>query len=100
MPKYVVELTVLLVLAGLASGCTGEVPSVGAVQTAEAKLTLPGEATPDAPTFNPFYDGPTTSVGRREVLENPSIAEVMKAGELPAPARRGAPSAGSAGGAR
>ena len=38
----------------------------------------------DAPAaYNPFNEQPASSVGRREVMENPSIADVMQAGELP-----------------
>ncbi|MCH9808801.1 MAG: DsbA family protein [Alphaproteobacteria bacterium] len=33
--------------------------------------------------FNPFNDSPPSSYGRREVLTNPSIGEVMKVGALP-----------------
>ena len=70
-------------MVGLAGGCTGEVPTIGGVQTTAAATAVPGEATPDTPAFNPFTDGPTTTIGRREVLQNPSLAEVMKVGELP-----------------
>jgi protein-disulfide isomerase len=38
--------------------------------------------TPDAP-FDPFSERPLSSAGRREVIQNPSIAEIMQAGELP-----------------
>src|SRR5689334_21297817 len=60
----------------------GEVLTVGN-PTGEAKLAVAGEATPDTVAFNPFVEGPTTFVGKREVMANPSIAEIMKAGELP-----------------
>jgi protein-disulfide isomerase len=69
-------------IVGLAGGCTGEVPTIGGPQTTAAAVAVPGEATPDTPAFNPFTDGPTATVGR-EVLQNPSLAEVMKVGELP-----------------
>jgi protein-disulfide isomerase len=78
----VVYLLLLAVLAPLVSACTGELPTT-LQASGEAKLVMPGEATPDAAAFNPFYEGPTTSLGKREVIENPSFAEVMKAGELP-----------------
>jgi protein-disulfide isomerase len=39
-------------------------------------------ATPDAP-FDPFSDRPPSEIGRREVIANPSIEEIMKPGELP-----------------
>ena len=83
MRKYL-DLTALAVLAGLASGCSGEGPAVtGGGQPTTAALLVPGESTPDTPAFNPFFEGPATSIGGREVLENPSVAEVMKTGELP-----------------
>jgi protein-disulfide isomerase len=70
-------------MVGLAGGCTGEVPTIGGPQTTAAAIAVPGEATPDTPAFNPFTDGPTATIGGREVLQNPSLAEVMKVGELP-----------------
>ena len=39
--------------------------------------------TPDTPGFNPFSDRPATAAAPREVMQNPSIAEIMKPGELP-----------------
>jgi protein-disulfide isomerase len=73
----------LALLAGIAGGCSGEVPTLTSSQTvAAAALAAPGEATPDTPAFNPFSEGPTT-IGQREVLVNPSMAEVMKVGALP-----------------
>jgi len=43
---------------------------------------LTGSAT-DAAAFNPFNEQPETQVGRREVVANPSIEEIMRPGELP-----------------
>lgn len=83
MPRLRVFLSLALI-AGLAGGCTGEVPTLTGSQAVEAAaLASPGEATPDTPAFNPFSEGPTTTIGRREVLQNPSMAEVMKVGTLP-----------------
>src|SRR5262249_32809713 len=42
-----------------------------------------GEVTPDTPAFNPFSNAPPSSVGRREVMQNPSLEEILKPGELP-----------------
>jgi protein-disulfide isomerase len=73
----------LALIAGLAGACSGEVPTLTGSQAVEAAtLAAPGESTPDTPAFNPFSEGPTTS-GRREVLQNPSMAEVMQIGTLP-----------------
>ena len=85
MPKYLV-LAVLALIAGLAGGCSGDALTLTANQTTqptEASLAATGEATPDTPAFNPFSDGPSTTIGRREVMQNPSMAEVMKVGTLP-----------------
>jgi protein-disulfide isomerase len=85
LPKYLV-LAVLALIAGLAGGCSGDALTLTANQTTqptEASLAATGEATPDTPAFNPFSDGPSTTIGRREVMQNPSMAEVMKVGTLP-----------------
>jgi protein-disulfide isomerase len=68
----------IVVIGGLAlGGCgNGGLSSMGLA-------TLPGAAgTPDS-RFNPFSDDPTPEPGRREVIQNPSLAEVMRAGPLP-----------------
>ncbi len=47
-------------------------------------LTLPGSsASADKAGFNPFSQESETSFGQREVMKDPPVAEVMKAGELP-----------------
>ena len=78
-------LSALIVAAALA-GCTGEGPTLGSLSggaDVTAALQQPG-STPDAPAaYNPFSEQPASAVGRREVMENPSIAEIMQAGELP-----------------
>jgi protein-disulfide isomerase len=72
-------LTALVVLAAL-GGCSG-----GDSSLAEAMASLPTGAatTRDTPAFDPFSDQPPSQVGRREVIQNPSIEEVMKPGPLP-----------------
>jgi protein-disulfide isomerase len=62
------------------AGCTGEPPAL--TDAGGPGVSLVAGPGADAPAFNPFSDQPE-SVGRREVIENPSIAEIMKAGELP-----------------
>jgi protein-disulfide isomerase len=73
-------------MAAALAGCTGEGPTLGSLAggvEATAALQQPG-ATLDAPAaYNPFNDQPDTNIGRREVMQNPSIDEIMKAGELP-----------------
>jgi protein-disulfide isomerase len=75
-----------LVLAAIFAGCSGEGPSLGnlaAVEVQPAARLLVTGTTPDKPGFSPFNDQPETSVRTREVIANPSIEEVMKAGDLP-----------------
>lgn len=79
MRKYC-ELPALFLLA-LLTACTGEGPSLTDT-SASAPALLPGPVTTDAPAFNPFSDQPA-SIGRREVIQNPSVEEIMKTGELP-----------------
>ena len=45
------------------------------------------------PAFNPFSDAPTSSIGRREVIQNPTLEQILEPGELPEMAlgRRDAP---------
>jgi protein-disulfide isomerase len=71
-------LSLLIVLGG----CSGDVSTLaGNSDTAGAQLVT--GSTSDTPEFNPFNDQPETSIGRREVIENPSIDEIMKPGPLP-----------------
>jgi protein-disulfide isomerase len=49
----------------------------------EAHTAFPGPVSQDTPAFNPFSDAPPSQVGRREVIQSPSIEEIMKKGELP-----------------
>ena len=78
-----------MVLAALLAGCTGEgLPSLGNLPTLEpaaptATAAPQGGATADAPGYNPFSETPPAAVGRREVIANPSLAEVLQPGELP-----------------
>ena len=75
-----------LIVAAALAGCTGEGPTLGSLSSgveATAALQQPG-ATPDTPRPTILSaTGPRATVGRREVIENPSIAEIMKPGELP-----------------
>lgn len=77
-----------LVVAALAAGCTGEgLPSLN-LPTAEATApastaSLQAGTTADAAGYNPFSEAPPAAVGRREVIANPSLEEVLKPGELP-----------------
>jgi protein-disulfide isomerase len=70
----------LAALLGLA-GCTGELPQLDALSGPSAEAAT-GAATPDAP-FNPFGEAPAVAAGGREVIHNPSLAEILKPGALP-----------------
>jgi protein-disulfide isomerase len=73
------------VVAAALAGCTGEATTLGSLSIGDGAAALQGSrATPDVAAYNPFGETPTTpSVGRREVIENPSVAEIMQAGPLP-----------------
>src|SRR5215467_2581656 len=74
-----------MVAAALA-GCSGDAPTLGGLTAGGdtvAALQQAG-ATADVAAYNPFGETPATaSTRRREVIENPSIAEIMQAGPLP-----------------
>ena len=74
------------VIAAALAGCSGEGPTLGGLAggVETSALQQPG-TTLDAPVaYNPFNDRPATATaGLREVIQNPSIDEIMKAGELP-----------------
>ena len=72
------------IVAVALAGCTGEATTLGSIAIGDGPAALQGSrATPDVTAYNPFNESPTASVGRREVVENPSIAEIMQAGPLP-----------------
>ncbi|HEX5958778.1 MAG TPA: thioredoxin domain-containing protein [Hyphomicrobiaceae bacterium] len=48
-----------------------------------APLSVGGAMTKDAPAFNPFSDAPASAVGRREVIKNPTLAQILEPGPLP-----------------
>jgi protein-disulfide isomerase len=75
------RIALALVLLAALAGCTGEGLSL-APGNAPAEAEATGAVTRDVP-FNPFSDEPLSAVGRREVIQNPSMAEIMKPGGLP-----------------
>ena len=78
-----------MLVAALA-GCSG---NVGMIAVSGAPRAASTEATPDAAGFDPFGERGLTAVGRREVIEHPTLAEIMAPGDLPEMAlgRRDAP---------
>lgn len=76
---------ILMMMLPVFGGCAG-LPEVGASTdgsgSVPGSLTLTG-ATPEKPAFNPFAEPGSLSVGGREVIQNPTIADVMQPGPLP-----------------
>jgi protein-disulfide isomerase len=70
-----------LLLATLLAGCSGDVPIIGAGSAAKSP-EVAGRATPDSLSFDPFGEKVSSGAGRREVIENPSVAEIMAPGEM------------------
>lgn len=63
----------------LLAGCGGDALGPGALTGATGSG---GAQTADKAAFNPFSNEPETATGGREVIQNPSVAEVMLAGPL------------------
>ena len=83
MPEWR-SLTALFIAMQL-SGCSGDVPVLGQ-QAATGAIASPSEvagATADGPGFDPFQATPPGPAPSRQVIKEPSIAEIMRAGELP-----------------
>lgn len=78
-PPVLPALSVVLALAG----CTAEFPALGSAAKGNAASAPQAGTTPDAPGFNPFSERHTTATRSREVIKNPSEAEIMKPGGLP-----------------
>jgi protein-disulfide isomerase len=75
-----------IAIAAALAGCTGEGPTLGSLVTTPEPATTAGlqaGTSPDTPGYSPFNEQPASAVGRREVIDNPSIAEIMQPGELP-----------------
>jgi protein-disulfide isomerase len=77
----------LLFLAALA-GCGGEGLTLAgkssvAASAATATMTADSGTADTGPAFNPFSEVPASSIGRREVIKNPTLEQVLEPGELP-----------------
>jgi len=76
-----------LIAAALLCGCSGEGPLTGTLLPASGATGPPLAqvgASVDTPVpYNPFSEQPASAIGRREVIANPTIAEIMQPGELP-----------------
>jgi protein-disulfide isomerase len=74
-----------LVLLVALAGCTGEGLSLAGSVKEQPGPEQPGPVTLTSTAdtgFNPFNDQPA-AVGRREVIEKPTVADIMKPGDLP-----------------
>jgi len=76
-----------LCMAMLLAGCSGDAINVldgsrSAGLTVETSAVGAAARAP-GPAFDPFSDTPVTSVPMRQVIENPTLAEVMRPGPLP-----------------
>lgn len=83
----VAALTALAVVAVLVvGGCASDISGPGEGVTNAIAAAPPTGAvvppTPDKPRFDPFRDGSSDDSGRREVIENPTLAQVLEAGPL------------------
>jgi len=72
-----------MVVAGMAlNGCAGESLTPQGLSGIGDGATLETHASAKAEVFDPFKQ-PSAAVGGREVIKDPSIAEIMQAGTLP-----------------
>lgn len=75
----------LVAAAVILSGCAGDTSLLSAENTATTSAVAlgGGPVTTDHAKFDPFSEDRVQAVGGREVIKNPSIAEIMKTGDLP-----------------
>ena len=84
-----------LSLAAMAAACSGSTPQISGGQaaasgvstdqtaTGAAFATASSDAKPAEGSFNPFADPTATPTGGREVIKDPTIADIMAPGPLP-----------------
>jgi protein-disulfide isomerase len=68
-----------LLIAALVAGCSGDVPLLSEPPSA----LEPGGATADRPGFDPFQQTAPGPAPSRQVLNDPTLADILKTGELP-----------------
>ena len=84
----------LVLLAALVAGCGSEGLKLTGTGSSTAAVAATAGVTADAaPAFDPFSNAPPSSIGRREVIEKPTLEQILQPGELPEMAlgRRDAP---------
>jgi protein-disulfide isomerase len=75
-------LTGLLIAAQMA-GCSGDVPLLQPPPTGSTAALEAGGATADRPGFDPFQETAPAPTPSRQVLQSPTLADILKTGELP-----------------
>jgi protein-disulfide isomerase len=71
-----------LLIAAQMAGCSGDGPLLGEPPAGAAALEA-GGATADRPGFDPFQQTAPGPAPSRQVLTNPTLADILKTGELP-----------------
>jgi protein-disulfide isomerase len=90
----VVRLVILAALSAASAallGCVGDPPSLSALSNGVSSDDTPaGSAYPDAsgakdanPSFNPLAEQAATTPGGRQVIDTPTLADIMLTGRLP-----------------
>ncbi len=76
-----------LIVAAALAGCSGEPPLLGVAVPASSETVAasaePGTTADNPAGFNPFSEQPASAVGAREVIANPTVADIMQTNELP-----------------
>jgi protein-disulfide isomerase len=72
-----------LFIAAQMAACSGDVPLLGELHASGATALEPGGATADRPGFDPFHETAPGPAPSRQVLKDPTLADILKTGELP-----------------
>ena len=72
----------LFALATAVAGCANEPPAISGGSSLTASASETG-ATASTDGFNPFVEQPSASAGARQVIQNPTLQDVLPPGDLP-----------------
>jgi protein-disulfide isomerase len=72
-----------LLAAAVLAGCSGDLPLIAAPGSEAAPRGVAAESTPDVPAFDPFGQLPPSRSERPEVIDKPTLAEILAPGALP-----------------
>ncbi len=67
----------------LAGACAGDPPPIATGTSGALGANVTGETSENSGGFNPFAEQPSASSGARQIIANPSLAEVIQPGTLP-----------------